>query len=251
VIVGCQRNTISVPLATDSPPILKWVPKLITVDAKDMTDLGGKHAKDVKSGKKEPCKIHTAAPIHTATQTASQSSAVSQSSASRQRATHTVSQTSTTSQSYAGSPTGSQPASQIMATPSASASVSANVDGPCDDHLCASGTGCVVVDSETQYMCNCTAINTAAVRRVGQYCNTTLEGKPLSVGDGSANCPGCASLFVTAEEFDGNDLDAYLQSIIPLLAAAYCRCWDPLECGGLSIDEGTLIVFLRHPPITV
>jgi hypothetical protein len=23
------------------------------------------------------------------------------------------------------------------------------------------------------------------------------------------------------------------------------------ECGGLSIDEGTLIVFLRHPPITV
>jgi hypothetical protein len=23
--------------------------------------------------------------------------------------------------------------------------------------------------------------------------------------------------------------------------------WVPLECGGLSIDEGTLIVFLRHP----
>jgi hypothetical protein len=27
--------------------------------------------------------------------------------------------------------------------------------------------------------------------------------------------------------------------------------WDPLECGGLSIAEGTLIVFLRYPPITV
>jgi hypothetical protein len=27
--------------------------------------------------------------------------------------------------------------------------------------------------------------------------------------------------------------------------------WDPLECGGLSVAEGTLIVFLRHPPITV
>jgi hypothetical protein len=85
-----------------------------------------------------------------------------------------------------------------MATPSASASASANVDDPCDDHLCALGAGCVIVDSETQLMCNCTAISTATVRRVGHYCkNTTLEGKPLSVGDDNANCPGCASLFVT------------------------------------------------------
>jgi hypothetical protein len=114
-----------------------------------------------------------------------------------------------------------------MATLSASASVSANVDDSCDDHVCASGAGCVVVDSETQYMCNCTAISTAAVRRVGRYCNTTVGGQPVSVGDGSANCPGCASLFVTEEGFDGNDPDAYLQSIIPLLAAAYCGCSNP------------------------
>jgi hypothetical protein len=27
--------------------------------------------------------------------------------------------------------------------------------------------------------------------------------------------------------------------------------WDPLECGRLSVAEGTLIVLLRHPPITL
>jgi hypothetical protein len=32
---------------------------------------------------------------------------------------------------------------------------------------------------------------------------------------------------VTGEGFDGNDPDAYSQSIIPLLAAAYCGCSNP------------------------
>jgi hypothetical protein len=172
----------------------------------------------------------------TATQTASQSSASSQSTSlsgsqtSTQTASQTIaaSQSSASSQSSTSSQTATQTASQTSSvTSSASASVSANVDDPCDDHLCASGAGCVIVDSETQYMCNCTAISTANVRAVGQYCNTTVEGKPVSVGDGSANCPGCASLFVTGEGFDDNDADAYLQSIIPLLAAAYCGCSNP------------------------
>jgi hypothetical protein len=166
----------------------------------------------------------------TATQTASTTNSVSSTkSASASRTpSQTASQSSTSSQSSAASQLARHTASQTsLVTPSASTSASAKVVDPCDDHICASGAGCVVVDNETQYMCNCTAISTAAVRRVGRYCNTTVEGKPVSVGDGSANCPGCASLFVTGEGFDGNDPDAYLQSIIPLLAAAYCVCPNP------------------------
>jgi hypothetical protein len=48
VIVGCQRNTISVRFAADNPSTLKWVRRRITVDAKDVTDY-------VKFGKEEPC----------------------------------------------------------------------------------------------------------------------------------------------------------------------------------------------------
>ena len=114
-----------------------------------------------------------------------------------------------------------------MATPSASASVSANVDDSCDDHVCASGAGCVIVNSETQYMCNCTAISTAAVRMVGRHCNTTVEGKPVSVGDG--NCPGCDSAFVCTDSYSGDDPDTYMESVIPLLAGVACGCGNTIS----------------------
>jgi hypothetical protein len=47
---------------------------------------------------------------------------------------------------------------------------------------------------------------------------------------------------------------AALKDVLPQqnqLARRIRIFWDPLECGGLSVAEGTLIVFLRHPPITV
>jgi hypothetical protein len=161
----------------------------------------------------------------TATQTASQSNTSSRSSTSSQTATQTASQTSTASHSYASSPTGSQTAFQVMATPSASAS--ANVGDLCDDNKCAPNSTCVVRDSANQYICDCTAISTAAVRVVGQYCNTTLEGKPISVGAGY--CPGCESLFVCVDDYDGSDIESYMNDVITELAAAFCDCKAPSQ----------------------
>jgi hypothetical protein len=37
----------------------------------------------------------------------------------------------------------------------------------------------------------------------------------------------------------------------PELLEALDSFWDPLECGGLSVAQGTLVAFLRHPPIIV
>jgi hypothetical protein len=164
----------------------------------------------------------------TQTATQSQSSAASQSTSpsGSQTATQTASQTRAASQSSGSSQTATQTASQInLATPSASVSASANVGDPCDDHLCASGAGCVVVDSDTQYMCDCTAISTADVRAVGQYCNTTVEGKPVSVGSG--NCPDCESAFVCTDSYTSNDPESFMEGVIPLLAAAACSCANP------------------------
>jgi hypothetical protein len=91
--------------------------------------------------------------------------------------------------------------------------------------MCASGAGCVVVGSEHQYTCDCTTISTAAVRAVGQYCNTAVEGKPVSVGDG--NCPGCESAFVCTDSYSGSDPDVFMKGVIPILAAAACGCANP------------------------
>jgi hypothetical protein len=161
----------------------------------------------------------------TQTATQSQTSAASQSTSpfGSQTSTHTASQTIAASQSSASSHAATPTTSQIMVTPSVSAS--ANVDDPCDDHLCASGAGCVVVDSETQYKCDCTAISTAAVRMVGLYCNTTVEGKPVSVGDN--NCPGCESAFVCTDSYSGDGPDTFMESVIPLLAGVACGCANP------------------------
>jgi hypothetical protein len=142
--------------------------------------------------------------------------AASASASSTSAASRTASQTVSISQT-------SSPTSSV--TPSASASNSVDVDDLCDDNLCASGTDCVVVDSETQYMCDYTAISTAAVHVVGRYCNTTVEGKPISVGDG--NCPGCESAFVCTDSYSGDDPDTYMESVVPLLAGVGCGCGNP------------------------
>jgi hypothetical protein len=168
-----------------------------------------------------PSLSQAASSTQTATQTASQSSAASQSS--------TASQSSAASQSVSpsGSQTATQTASQTKAIPSASASASAspNVDDPCVDNVCALNSTCVVVGSETQYTCDCTAISTAAVRVVGPYCNTTIEGKPVSVGGG--NCPGCESAFVCTDSYTSDDPESFMEGVIPLLAAAACGCANP------------------------
>jgi hypothetical protein len=62
---------------------------------------------------------------------------------------------------------------------------------------------------------------------VGQYCNTTLKGKPVSVRGG--NCPGCESLFVCDDAYDGSAPQPYTESVLLKLAMAYCNCTDPSQ----------------------
>jgi hypothetical protein len=84
----------------------------------------------------------------------------------------------------------------------------------------------VVSGSGNQYTCDCTAITNAAKESVvvGQYCNTTISGKPVSVSGG--NCPGCASMFICTS-YTGDDPQAYMQSVKEEMAASFCGCTDP------------------------
>jgi hypothetical protein len=135
----------------------------------------------------------------------------------------TVSQTHTPSHTASSSKTASRTAFQ---TASVSPSVSASADNPCDGNQCVLNSTCVVSGSGNQYTCDCTTVSTAAKKTivVGQYCNTTIEGKPVSVGGG--NCPGCASVFICTDYTGDNPL-AYMQSVEVELAASYCSCKDP------------------------
>jgi hypothetical protein len=170
----------------------------------------------------------SASPSGTSAASASASSTSAASASPSGTSAASASASASLSGTSAASQTSSQTASQTNSvTPSASTSTytSPNVDDPCDDNLCASGAGCVVVGSANQYTCDCTAISTADVRAVGRYCNTTVEGKPVSVGDG--NCPGCESAFVCTDSYSGGDPDAFMKGVIPILAAAACGCANP------------------------
>jgi hypothetical protein len=118
-------------------------------------------------------------------------------------------------------------AASASASASPSSSSTGNVDDPCDDNRCALNSTCVVSGSGNQYTCDCTVISIGAKETVvvGQYCNTTLEGKPISVGAG--NCPGCESLFVCDDAYDGSDIESYTDGVVLELVAAYCNCTDP------------------------
>jgi hypothetical protein len=114
-----------------------------------------------------------------------------------------------------------------------------SVDDPCDDNQCALNSTCVV--SGNQYTCDCTTLSNAAkeIMVVGQNCNTTMEGKPVSVDGG--NCPGCASAFICSN-YTGDDALAYMQSVEVELAASYCSCKDPpnslvSQFGGVQFVE--------------
>jgi hypothetical protein len=175
-----------------------------------------------------PSQSSSQTPSQTATSVASASASPSGTSAASQTASASISPSGTSAASASASSTSaaSRTASQTSSvTPSASASASANVNDPCDDHLCASGAGCVVVSDANQYTCDCTAISTAAVRVVGRHCNTTVEGKPVSVGGN--NCPGCESAFVCTDSYSGDDPDKFMESVIPLLAGVACGCGNP------------------------
>jgi hypothetical protein len=77
----------------------------------------------------------------------------------------------------------------------------------------------------TQYTCDCTSVD--VVLAVGQYCDTTISGKPVSAT--ADNCPDCESLFVCDNAYDGSDPEAYTDGVILKLAAAFCDCNTPRQ----------------------
>jgi hypothetical protein len=128
---------------------------------------------------------------------------------------------STTSSATASSSTTSSVSATSSASSSPSAvSVSVSV---CDDNECVANATCVESSGGSGYACDCTTM--MPVRAVGKYCNTTITGKPVSVkGD---NCPGCRSIFVCTDSYDGSDAKTYTEGVIPSLAAASCICAKP------------------------
>jgi hypothetical protein len=179
-----------------------------------------------------PSKSPSSSQSQTASQTASQSRSSTQTASKSRTATQTASQSRSSTQTASQTSTASgSPSHSLSPSASSSPSASANeiVNDPCDNNQCALNSTCVVSGSGNQYTCDCTTISTTAkdTVAVGQYCNTTLVGKPVSVTE--RNCPGCASLYVCDSAYDGSDAQSYIESVLVDLASAYCGCKNPSE----------------------